>query len=115
MGDPKADMFREMFFEEAGELLAALEDGLSALGAAGEDRALLDRVYRSAHSLKGAAAMVGFAAISEQALAIERALGGLRTGGATMGPEQAGSLEADRRDLAALIESEEARFRASSH
>src|SRR5690242_9903956 len=107
-------MFREMFFEEAGELLAALRDGLAVLGGAGDDRALLDRVYRAAHSLKGAAAMVGYAAISERALAIERALGPFRAGGGAVGPEAAGSLESDRRNLAALIESEEAKFRASS-
>jgi two-component system chemotaxis sensor kinase CheA len=114
MSDPKADMFREMFFEEAGELLASLREGLAALGAAGDDRALLDRVYRAAHSLKGAAGMVGLGTISEQALALERALGAFRTEGGTIGPEIAGSLEADRRNLAALVEDEEAKFRQSS-
>lgn len=113
MGDPKTDMFREMFFEEAGELLSALRDGLAALGAA-DDRALLDRVYRSAHSLKGAAAMVGYAEISERALAIERRLAEFRTGGVAVGAEQAGSLEVDRKGLAALVEGEEAKFRAGS-
>jgi two-component system chemotaxis sensor kinase CheA len=114
VGDPKADMFREMFFEEAGELLAALLEGLSSLRAAGDDRATLERTYRAAHSLKGAAAMVGLAAISEQALALEKALTQFRTGGGTIGPDAAGSLDADRQTLASLVASEEAAFRASS-
>jgi two-component system, chemotaxis family, sensor kinase CheA len=115
VSDSKADLFREMFFEEASELLVTLREGLAGLGAAGDDRALLDRVYRAAHSLKGAAAMVGFAAISEHALGLERALGQFRTGGGAVGPELAQSLEIDRQGLAASVEGEEAKFRASSH
>ena len=82
MSGSKADLFREMFFEEARELLTSLEQGLADPGRAGADRACLDRLYRAAHSLKGAAAMVGFAAISERALAMEKALGQVRTGAA---------------------------------
>jgi two-component system chemotaxis sensor kinase CheA len=114
VGDPKVEMFREMFFEEAYELLVALREGLSRLRAAGDDRATLERTYRAAHSLKGAAAMVGLATISEQALALEKALARFRTGGGTIDPEGAGSLDADRQALASLVAGEEARFRASS-
>jgi two-component system chemotaxis sensor kinase CheA len=114
VSDPRADMFRAMFFEEAGELLDTLREGLAELGAAGGDRALLEKVYRAAHSLKGAAAMVGLGTISEQALALERALGPFRTGGGTIGQAVADSLEADRRNLAALVEDEQAKFRESS-
>ena len=105
MGDPKADLFREMFFEEAGELLAAPREGP---GRPGMRRAMTGAArpgVPGGHSLKGAAAMVGFAAISERALAIERALGQVRIGDRGGRPELAGSLEADREDLAALIAS----------
>ena len=56
------DRFREMFYEEARELLISLEEGLMDLERRQSDRAHLDRTFRAAHSLKGAAAMVGLAA-----------------------------------------------------
>ena len=49
------DRFREMFYEEARELLIGLEEGLMDLERRQSDRAHLDRTFRAAHSLKGAA------------------------------------------------------------
>jgi two-component system chemotaxis sensor kinase CheA len=106
------DMFRAMFFEEAGELLATLEQGLTALlSAAQVGQAMVDPVYRAAHSLKGAAAMVGLGAISEPALAIEKSLSSIRSGSTSWTDELGRSLIADRDRLARLVASEEARFR----
>jgi two-component system chemotaxis sensor kinase CheA len=105
---------REMFFEEASELLASLEKGLGNLEAVALDRARLDQVYRAAHSLKGAAGMVGYPAISELALSIERVLGQVRTGAASVYPELARSVESKRDELATVVQAEEAKFRASS-
>jgi two-component system chemotaxis sensor kinase CheA len=110
----KADMFREMFFEEAGELLAALETGLAGLEPASADRARLDKVYRAAHSLKGAALMVGFQRVSEMALEMERALGQVRTGQEAWTPALGESLAQQRLRLAAQVEEEATRFRDSS-
>ncbi len=59
MGDSADDRFREMFYEEARELLIGLEEGLMDLERRQGDRAHLDKTFRAAHSLKGAAAMVG--------------------------------------------------------
>ena len=92
MSGSKADLMREMFFEEASELLASLEKGLANLEAVALDRPRLDQVYRAAHSLKGAAGMVGYPAIAELALAIERVLGQVRSGAASVDPELARSL-----------------------
>jgi two-component system, chemotaxis family, sensor kinase CheA len=105
---------REMFFEEASELLAGLEKGLGNLEAVALDRARLDQVYRAAHSLKGAAGMVGYPAIAELALAIERVLGQVRSGAASVDPELARSVASKRDELAAVVQAEEAKFRASS-
>jgi two-component system chemotaxis sensor kinase CheA len=102
-----------MFFEEAQELLASLETGLSGLGADGGNRKLLDQSYRSAHSLKGAAAMVGLPTISELALTLERALGQIRSSGGDVSPGLAQSLARDRDSLAEAVRAEESRFRGS--
>jgi two-component system, chemotaxis family, sensor kinase CheA len=105
---------REMFFEEASELLASLEKGLGNLEAVALDRARLDQVYRAAHSLKGAAGMVGYPVISELALAIERVLGQIRSGGASVDAELARSVTSKRDELAAVVREEEVKFRAST-
>ncbi|WP_168221673.1 Hpt domain-containing protein [Aquisphaera giovannonii] len=112
MSDANSDMFREMFFEEARELLETLDSGLSGDGPPGDSPKRWDPVYRAAHSLKGAAAMVGLAGISQQALAMEKALGQLRTGAAAWGAEISQSLGGQRARLVELIDDEEKRFRA---
>ena len=66
------DKFREMFFEEARELLIGLEEGLMELERRQGDRANLDKTFRAAHSLKGAAAMVGLPARSRGSLTASR-------------------------------------------
>ena len=108
------DLFREMFFEEAGELLATLEKGLTGLSQGPVDRAKVDPVYRAAHSLKGAAAMVGLATVSELALAMERSLSQVRSGALGWAPELASALAAERERLAAEVAQEERQFRSSS-
>src|SRR5437868_8715162 len=74
------DHFREMFYEEARELLIGLEEGLMDLERRLGDRAHLDKTFRAAHSLKGAAAMVGLKAISEFTHGIEAVLDRVRAG-----------------------------------
>jgi two-component system, chemotaxis family, sensor kinase CheA len=108
------DVFREMFFEEAHELLDRLETGLTGLGAAGEDRARLDRVYRDAHSLKGAAAMVGYAVLADVARKLEQSLAQVRTGKELWTAELARSLVTERDQLAEMIEVEERQLRERS-
>ena len=72
--------FRAMFAEEAEGRLAALSELLLELERNGEDQELLSSVFREAHTLKGAAAVVGLADVLWVAHAMEEVLEGLRRG-----------------------------------
>jgi two-component system chemotaxis sensor kinase CheA len=76
------DMARiqELFTAEAKELTATLETAALALEAAPDDRERLNEVFRAAHSLKGAAAMVGFNDIAALTHALETMLDMWRAG-----------------------------------
>jgi two-component system, chemotaxis family, sensor kinase CheA len=74
------DRFLNMFFEEARELLQALEAGLMDMEARQDDRAHLDRTFRAAHTLKGAAGMVGLSAIAGFTHDVEAILDRIRGG-----------------------------------
>ena len=74
------DRFLSMFLEEAQELLQALESGLMDLEARRDDRAHLDRTFRAAHTLKGAAGMVGLTSIAGFTHDVEAILDRIRGG-----------------------------------
>ena len=74
------DRFLSLFFEEARELLQALEAGLMDLEARQGDREHLDRTFRAAHTLKGAAGMVGLRPIAEFTHKVEAVLDDIRSG-----------------------------------
>jgi chemotaxis protein histidine kinase CheA len=78
--------FRAMFAEEAEGRLATLSELLLELERNGEDQDLLSSVFREAHTLKGAAAVVGLADVLRVAHAMEEILEGLRRGGRTATP-----------------------------
>jgi two-component system, chemotaxis family, sensor kinase CheA len=63
----------EIFREESGELLANLERILIALGEAPPNQEQLRELFRAAHTLKGNALSLGFAAAAELAHAMEDA------------------------------------------
>jgi two-component system chemotaxis sensor kinase CheA len=75
-----------MFFEEARELVQALESGLMELEARQGDREHLDRTFRAAHTLKGAAGMVGLAEISRFTHSVEAVLDKIRAGALGVSP-----------------------------
>ncbi|HEV8472344.1 MAG TPA: chemotaxis protein CheA [Methylomirabilota bacterium] len=50
----------QMFFEEAADLLRDFEEGLLRLERDGGDAEVVNRVFRSVHTLKGTAGMLGF-------------------------------------------------------
>jgi two-component system chemotaxis sensor kinase CheA len=79
--------FRAMFAEEAEGRLATLSELLLELERNGGDQELLSSVFREAHTLKGAAAVVGLADVLRVAHAMEEILEGLRRGDATASPE----------------------------
>lgn len=68
----------DTFRAEAEENLRAIEDGLIALEARPEDADVIADVFRHAHTLKGNALSLGFAAISEVGHAVEEVLEALR-------------------------------------
>ena len=103
------DRFREMFYEEARELLISLEEGLMDLERRQSDRAHLDKTFRAAHSLKGAAAMVGLASIAEFTHGIEAVLDRIRAGLLAVDSDIITTLLEARDHLAAMVEAEAAR------
>lgn len=59
------DQHREVFIEEASELLAQLEDALLELEESPDDEELVAKVFRAMHTIKGSGAMFGFDEIAE--------------------------------------------------
>ncbi len=72
--------FQEMFFQEAGDLTADLEAGLLRLDSGHRDAELLNAIFRSAHSIKGGAGMVGFEGICRLTHSMEGLLDRMRGG-----------------------------------
>ena len=70
----------EFFLVEAGEHLQNLNSGLLALEKTPDDRAVIDELFRAAHTLKGSAAMMGFQGVSDVAHKSEDMLGLFRSG-----------------------------------
>jgi two-component system chemotaxis sensor kinase CheA len=95
-----------MFYEEARELLIGLEEGLVELERRQGDRAHVDKTFRAAHSLKGAAAMVGLPAIAEFTHGIEAVLDRIRSGALAVDSDIITTLLEARDQLAAMVESE---------
>ncbi|SMP76870.1 chemotaxis protein CheA [Desulfonatronum lacustre] len=58
--DEQMQQAKEAYLEEARELLGDLEDALLELESDPEDRELINRVFRSMHTIKGSGAMFGF-------------------------------------------------------
>ena len=100
------DRFLSMFFEEAQELLQALEAGLMDLEARQDDRAHLDRTFRAAHTLKGAAGMVGLTSIAEFTHDVEAILDRIRGGGLVPGAEVISTLLEAKDHLNAAVEAQ---------
>lgn len=98
------DRFLSMFFEEARELLQALEAGLMDLESKRDDRAHLDRTFRAAHTLKGAAGMVGLAPIAGFTHDVEAILDLIRGGNLPVLPPVISALLEAKDHLAAMVE-----------
>jgi two-component system chemotaxis sensor kinase CheA len=72
------DALHEVFFEEAAELLADMENAFLTLETNPEDEELLNTIFRWVHSIKGAASMFGFTDLSQFAHDFESVLDLLR-------------------------------------
>lgn len=73
-------LFREKFIQEAHDRIARMNSGLVYLDKNPGDRRLEDDILREAHTLKGAAKMMGFSRISELSHRFEEALSLRREG-----------------------------------
>ncbi|MCS6897001.1 MAG: Hpt domain-containing protein, partial [Nitrospira sp.] len=72
--------FQDAFFEEASEHLAIIEEGLLQLEQRPDDVDLLNKIFRSAHSIKGTSGMFGFTAVAQLTHKMETLLDLLRSG-----------------------------------
>lgn len=97
--------FQEAFFEEAAEHLAVVEDGLLQLEQHPADLDLLNKIFRSAHSIKGTAGMFGFNAVAQFTHKMETLLDLLRNGQKAVSPSIADLLLTSTDCLKTLIES----------
>jgi two-component system chemotaxis sensor kinase CheA len=87
--------FKETFFQEADEHVAAMESGLLALEAGAADQEALNATFRAIHSIKGSAGLFDLEALGLFAHAVETLLDQLR----------AGAVPADQERLELLLES----------
>lgn len=76
--------YLEMFLEEAKEHLQKLNDSLLELEAGKEGAGILDDIFRSAHTLKGMSATMGFTQVAELTHQMENVLHALRKGEVTV-------------------------------
>lgn len=74
------DSTLEVFFEEAAELLRDFEEGVLRLERNECDAETLNRVFRSAHTLKGNSGMLGFETIARFTHTLESVLARIRSG-----------------------------------
>jgi two-component system chemotaxis sensor kinase CheA len=97
--------FQDAFFEEAGEHLAVVEEGLLQLEQHPDDMDLLNKIFRSAHSIKGASGMFGFTAVAQFTHKMETLLDLLRNGQKAVSPAITDLLLKSTDCLKTLIES----------
>src|SRR5260370_19784578 len=81
------DEFRPLFVEEAKGHLERIASGLLALESAPDDQAVIDGIFREAHTMKGAAGMVGMMRVSRLAHRLEDLLVELRAGTRPSSPQ----------------------------
>jgi len=81
------DEFRPLFVEEAKGHLERIASGLLTLESAPDDQAAIDGIFREAHTMKGAAGMVGMMRVSRLAHRLEDLLVELRAGTRRSSPE----------------------------
>jgi two-component system, chemotaxis family, sensor kinase CheA len=93
----------QIFFEEADELLHDFEEGLLRLEQAPDDPEVIPALFRSAHTIKGSSAMMGFHAIAEFTHGLEDLLDEMRRGLRGVTPTVVDALLASRDVLGALV------------
>ncbi|MEK7764238.1 MAG: chemotaxis protein CheA [Nitrospirota bacterium] len=101
--------FQDAFFEESAEHLTIVEDGLLQLEQHPEDLDLLNKIFRSAHSIKGTSGMFGFTAVAQFTHKMETLLDLLRNGQKVVTPQIADLLLKSTDCLKMLIDAAKTR------
>lgn len=107
MNDPDfRQRLRQTFQAEAAEHLRALSQDALALEQASpaEHPAIVERVFRETHTLKGAARMVGEMDAEALCHALEQRLSTLKQSGASLGREEVAALHGDIADIARSLQ-----------
>ena len=91
------DATLQIFFEEAADLLREYETELLRLEQDPHAHDALDAVFRTAHTLKGTSATLGFEAIARFTHALEDLLARLRKGELAVTPDHHGPARVGRR------------------
>lgn len=94
---------RAIFFEEAEELLTALDEGLRSLAAGQTDGEVINAVFRAVHSIKGGAAAFALHDLVAYAHSFESLLDELRTGARLPQPDCIATLVEAADHLADLV------------
>lgn len=88
-GEKKMDMsqYLEIFIDESKEHLQAINEQLLELEKAPEDMAIVNEIFRSAHTLKGMSATMGFDDLANLTHQMENVLDGIRNHKIAVTPE----------------------------
>lgn len=97
---------RSLFRVESAERLQHLDDGLLRLEQAPSDPSLLEELFREAHSLKGAARMLGLPKIQTLAHLLEDALGAARKSNTAMQISAVADMYQTLKTIRALVSEE---------
>jgi two-component system chemotaxis sensor kinase CheA len=97
---------RSLFKIESEERLQHLDDGLLRLEKTPTDQPLLEDLFREAHSLKGAARMLGLTGIQTLAHQLEDALGAAKKDGVAPRPEAVASMNQTLEAIRRLVQAE---------
>lgn len=97
---------RDLFKMESEERLQHLDDGLLRLEKTPTDPALLDELFREAHSLKGAARMLGLTDIQTLAHQLEDTMGVAKKAGTAPPPEAVLSMNQTLEAIRRLVQTE---------
>ena len=100
------DQQKEIFREEAAELLTDLEDALLELEESPEDMELVAKVFRSMHTIKGSGAMFGFDDIATFTHEVETVYDLVRNGEVPVTKELVSKSLAARDHICSLLEGE---------
>lgn len=98
------DAGREVFLEEAAELLEQLEESLLELEESPDDIELVGSVFRALHTIKGSGAMFGFDRVSSFTHEVETVFDQVRSGDMAASPELIDLTLAARDIIRAMLE-----------